>query len=37
MTFAATEMLGDLEKDTVEYMSNYDDTQTEPVVLPSKF
>ena len=34
---AATEMLGDLEKDTVEYMSNYDDTQTEPVVLPSKF
>ncbi len=37
MSYAATEMLGDLEKDTVEYMSNYDDTQTEPVVLPSKF
>jgi len=37
MSYAATEMLGDLEKDTVEYMGNYDDTQTEPVVLPSKF
>jgi DNA gyrase subunit A len=37
MSYAATEMLGDLEKDTVEYMSNYDDTQTEPIVLPSKF
>ena len=37
MSYAATEMLGDLEKDTVEYMSNYDDTQSEPVVLPSKF
>jgi len=30
-------ILEDLEKNTVDYVSNYDDTRTEPVVLPSKF
>ncbi len=33
----ATEMLGDLEYDTVDYMPNYDATRTEPSVLPGKF
>ena len=37
MSWAATELLGDLDKDTVDYMGNYDDTQKEPMVLPSKF
>ncbi len=37
MSWAATELLGDLDKDTVDYMGNYDDTQKEPIVLPSKF
>ncbi len=37
MSWAATELLGDLDKDTVDYMGNYDDTQKEPTVLPSKF
>ncbi|OGE75774.1 MAG: DNA gyrase subunit A [Candidatus Doudnabacteria bacterium RIFCSPHIGHO2_02_FULL_48_21] len=30
------ELLTDLEKDTVNYMDNYDATKKEPVVLPSK-
>jgi DNA gyrase subunit A len=33
----AGEMLRDLEKDTVDFSSNYDDTSAEPVVLPSRF
>ncbi|MGL1901684.1 MAG: DNA gyrase subunit A [Fibrobacterales bacterium] len=30
-------MLGDLEKDTVDYVPNYDDSESEPSVLPSAF
>ncbi|MBN1457355.1 MAG: DNA gyrase subunit A [Sedimentisphaerales bacterium] len=37
MTSAATEMLEDLNRDTVDFIPNYDETRTEPVVLPSKF
>ena len=37
MHAAATDMLDDLNKDTVDYIANYDETRTEPVVLPSKF
>ena len=33
----ATEMLQDLEKETVGFQPNYDETRQEPVVLPSKF
>src|SRR5216110_2168009 len=33
----AEEMLEDLEKDTVDWMDNFDGTMREPVVLPSKF
>lgn len=33
----AVEMLEDLKKDTVDYIPNYDETRTEPVVLPAKF
>jgi DNA gyrase subunit A len=34
---AAVDLLDDLEKDTVNYKSNYDDTRKEPEVFPSKF
>ena len=34
---AAWDMLEDLKFDTVDFKPNYDDTRTEPVVLPSKF
>ncbi|HIJ67300.1 MAG TPA: DNA gyrase subunit A [Planctomycetes bacterium] len=37
MTEAATEMLEDLKRDTVDFVPNYDETRTEPVVLPAKF
>ena len=30
-------MLDDLELDTVDFMPNYDETRTEPTVLPCKF
>ena len=30
------ELLGDLEKDTVDMMPNYDETELEPTVLPAK-
>src|SRR5213083_212519 len=33
----AEEILQDLEKDTVDWMDNFDGTMREPVVLPSKF
>lgn len=33
----AVELLADLEKDTVDFVPNYDDTRKEPVVLPGKF
>ena len=36
MTSAATDMLEDLEYETVDFVPNYDETRTEPTVLPSK-
>ncbi|MBE3098691.1 MAG: DNA gyrase subunit A [Planctomycetes bacterium] len=33
----AMEMIEDLEKDTVDFQSNYDDTREEPTVLPGRF
>jgi len=33
----AMEMLADMEKDTVDRMANYDETRTEPRVLPARF
>ena len=33
----AEEMLRDIEKDTVDFQLNFDDTQKEPVVLPTRF
>ncbi|NLF31197.1 MAG: DNA gyrase subunit A [Planctomycetes bacterium] len=37
MTAAAVDMLEDIKLDTVDMKPNYDDTRTEPLVLPSKF
>jgi DNA gyrase subunit A len=37
LTAIAVEMLADLEKDTVDFMPNYDGTRKEPKVLPGKF
>ncbi len=37
MTAYAVQMLEDLEKNTVDFVPNYDETREEPVVLPSKF
>lgn len=34
---ASVDLLDDLEKDTVDFRSNYDETRKEPVVFPSKF
>lgn len=36
MTAASEEMLRDIEKETVEFVGNYDDTLTEPSVLPTR-
>lgn len=36
MTRIAGEMLADLERETVDFIANYDDTSREPVVLPAK-
>lgn len=33
----ASYMIDDLNKDTVEFMPNYDETEKEPTVLPSRF
>ncbi|MDF2436399.1 MAG: gyrase, subunit [Bacteroidota bacterium] len=33
----AEEMLADIEKDTVDFRPNFDDSLTEPTVLPAKF
>jgi DNA gyrase subunit A len=33
----ATEMLADIEKETVDFIPNYDDSANEPVILPSRF
>lgn len=37
MSKLALEMLGDIDKNTVDFTSNYDDRLKEPVVLPSRF
>ena len=37
MSRIAVEMLADINKETIPYMSNYDDRLKEPVVLPSRF
>jgi len=37
MSHAAVEMLADLDRDTVDYIQNYDETRQEPEVLPAKF
>ncbi|WP_456404261.1 DNA gyrase subunit A [Hydrogenimonas sp.] len=36
MTRMAEELLRDIEKDTVDFIPNYDDTMSEPDVLPSR-
>lgn len=33
----ATEMLRDINKDTIDFADNYDGTDREPVVLPTRF
>ncbi len=37
LSHIASEMLADLEYDTVDFVPNYDETRTEPVVLPGRF
>lgn len=37
LTYASTQLMEDLDKDTVDFVPNYDETRKEPVVLPSKF
>src|SRR5665647_712051 len=37
MTPLALEMLRDIEKDTVDFMPNFDEEESEPTVLPSRF
>ena len=37
MSKISTEMLTDIDKDTVNFISNYDDSRKEPEVLPSRF
>ena len=37
MAAPAMEMLEDIKHDTVDFVPNYDETRTEPTVLPSKF
>lgn len=37
MSKMATRMLTDIDKDTVDFMPNYDDRLKEPVVLPSRY
>ena len=36
LTSLATELLADIEKDTVDFTPNFDDSRNEPSVLPSK-
>jgi len=36
LTALAEELLADIDKDTVEFVPNYDESRTEPTVLPSK-
>jgi DNA gyrase subunit A len=37
MSKIATEMLRDINKDTIDYQPNYDGTEKEPTVLPARF
>jgi DNA gyrase subunit A len=37
LTALAADMLSDLDKDTVDFIPNYDDSEREPSVLPAKF
>ena len=37
MSPATVEMLAELDRDTVDYIDNYDETRQEPAVLPSRF
>ncbi|MBR2723965.1 MAG: DNA gyrase subunit A [Ruminococcus sp.] len=37
MSKLSTEMLADIDKDTVDFMPNFDDRLEEPTVLPSRF
>ncbi|NLV87872.1 MAG: DNA gyrase subunit A [Tissierellia bacterium] len=37
MTKLATEILRDIDKDTIDFRPNFDETLKEPVVLPSRF
>ncbi len=37
MTEATMALMEDIDRDTVDFMPNYDDTRMEPSVLPSKF
>ncbi|NVY96599.1 DNA gyrase subunit A [Lactobacillus sp. DCY120] len=37
MSKIATEMLRDINKDTIDFVDNYDGTEREPVVLPARF
>ena len=37
MSKLAAELLADIEKDTVEFIPNYDESLREPVILPTKF
>ncbi len=37
LTKMASEMLRDIDKDTVEFQNNFDDTTKEPTVLPTRF
>src|SRR3954468_14867079 len=37
LTRSAMEVLGDIDKDTVDFQGNYDNSEKEPSVLPAKF
>ncbi|BBM86051.1 DNA gyrase subunit A [Candidatus Uabimicrobium amorphum] len=37
LTAPSVNMLEDMDKDTVDFVSNYDETREEPTVLPAKF
>lgn len=37
LSHISMEMLSDINKDTVDFMPNFDDTEKEPVVLPSRY
>jgi DNA gyrase subunit A len=37
MSRIASELLADIEKETVDFQPNYDETETEPTVMPARF